>query len=862
MLFPFLETFSQCDILNDLGLIDAPSISLQANAECTDADGWTHYYNSNENKLILSIKKNGQDIGTLGSGLSIESGTRADYGNIGFNLSDADYINFDIWMVANRSWQITGANPISSPIKIRSYFNATDTSDINKLNEALGIFFNYDIPEKSVIYTIGQGGGLGPYETQTQPTGAVFGFFNSTSSPAATYGILNGFFYGEIEETSTDLSGGTGLLFFADAPKVAIFGKVEKADNSPVPDVDIEIPGRSVRGTDVAGNYFFPNINTNLDYEIIPQKNTDPREGISVTDLILLSRQILGVENFTSPFQYIAADADNNTDITGDDVFEILDILLGETSEFQNNSSWRFAPQAYVFPDQNDPFTPPFPESIILTNVPDTMFNQNFTGIKIGDIGEASNNPPPALNTTFLFSNEGACSAGEEVVFDLTAADFQGIRGFQFTLDWDKDRMAYVAVENINLPGLSMQNIGESAAPDGQLAFAWFTSASGGATMLDGETICQIRFATTANVSSITPLSFSGNIVEDKVVYQNLAEGVPSFVNGSLDVSNNSDIVAEAFIEQADCDGTAIGSIDLTVSGTTGNVNFNWSNGETTEDISNLAPDIYTVTITDASGNCPKVAEFEIVPGGQFDIIGNVQDMTCPTVIDGSIDLAIGNGAGPFTFLWSNGETTDVIDGLYRGTYEVTVTDAAGCTQTASFEVKNNNRIFPQVTVLNSSNTGTSNGSIMINDIIGGSPPFTFLWSNGATTQSIMDVPPGDYSVTISDGIGCGHVFGYLVHDLMVATGEVNGVSLNIGIFPNPVVSAQSYTLAVESPVSGQVQAAVFSTNGQLIYKNEMTLQEGMNEKELPAPGSSGLYFIQILWENEIVGWLKMVVRN
>ena len=860
-LSPLAETTAQCDFVSSLQIIDAANTIVAADAECTDANGWTHYYNSGDGLLVLSVKKNGQDIGDLSGGLSVVSETRPSYGDIGFNLSNADYINFDIWMVSNRSWQMTGASPVNDPIQIRTYFNQTDTSDINQLKESLGINFTYDLPEKTVMYTVSDGNGLNAYATSTQPFGADFGFYNTSSSPPATYGSFNGYFYGEYEVYSTDISGGAGLLIFTNNPPVSISGNISKLNAVPVPNVFVAVPGGNGVVTDMAGNYVMPDLNINLDYELIPSKNTGHLEDVSVTDIIRLAGHLAGVNLFVSPFQYIAADADNDTKVTLNDLFEILDLLLGKTMMFDNNTSWRFVPQLYVFPDPSNPFLPAFPESVSYMNLPDSMFNQNFTGVKIGDVGEASSNPPPDINTTFQLPEVGTCLPGEEVVFEMTVHDFQGLQGFQFTVEWDKDVMSFIGADNLNLFGLSDQNIGSDLAADGFLTFVWFDPLLMGANVADGTVICELRFVTTGNVNDTTPLNFTNSITDALVVHQNRSEMMPIFVDGSTTIGNNSIIGTDVFIEPADCDGTAIGSIDLTVTGIVQPVTFIWSNGETTEDISMLAPGIYTVTITDASGGCPKVVSYEIQTGGEFEIMADVMPMSCPTVLNGSIDLNITSGVLPFTYQWSNGKQTKKIEGLYKGIYQVTVTDAAGCTQTASFEIENPNRIFPQVTVMNSNNPGASNGSIMINDIVGGFPPFTFQWSNGDNTQSIMDVPPGNYAVTITDQIGCGHVFGYLVHDLMVATGEINGVSLNIGVFPSPMVQGSHFTLAIESPVGGEVEAAIFATNGQLVERIPLHLQEGRNSFPLPAPDARGLYFLQIIYENEPAGWLKRVVR-
>ncbi|MEO1257960.1 MAG: T9SS type A sorting domain-containing protein [Bacteroidota bacterium] len=862
-IFPFSECLTQCDIVTGLDLLEVPSATVAATDECTDSDGWTHYYNADENILVISIKKNGQDIGDLNNGLNITSSIRADFGTIGLNLSNADYIANEAWLASNRKWQITGANPIAGPIQVRSYINQTDIDDLATLQQSLGIVFPLAL-DKLNPFTISEGGALDAHTTSTQPFSATFTFYDMApggGSPDWVSGNQNDFFYSEFESQSTDIAGSTGILFFVDNPAVAVSGKITKPNAAPVSDVTISVPGSGAVVSDMAGSFSVADLNINFNYELVPEKDINHLEDVTSVDLIRLIRHLAAVEIFTSPFQYIAADADKTTEIDQADLIEIMNLILGETTVFPNNTSWRFVPQFYNFPDPDNPFMPTFPETISISMLPDSLFNQNFTGIKIGDIGEAGLNPPPMLNTTFILPEVGTCDSGEEIVFALTANDFTGLKGFQFTIEWDKDVMTFMSVDNLNLFGLTPQNIGLSHVADGKITFVWFNPSNAGESIPDGTVICELRFLTTGNVNDTTPLAFTNSITESLIVHQNMAEQVPNFIDGATVIGNNSAIGTDAFIEPADCDGTAIGSIDLTVTGAVPPITYEWNNGEMTEDISMLAPDTYTVTITDSSGGCPKVVSYEIAPGGDFEITADVMPMPCPTAIIGSIDVNIMGGAPPFTYQWSNGEDTEIIDGLYEGMYDVTVTDAVGCTQSASFEIENSNRIVPNVTVMNSMNVGASNGSIIIEDILGGLPPFTFQWSNGATTQSIMDVPPGDYSVTISDEIGCGHVFGYLVHDLMVSVGEINGQPINVGLFPNPMMAGSDYNLVIDSPVNGGIEAVLFNTGGQLVSQVPLHVKKGQNHFPLPAPEVSGLYFIQIIHENEPAGWLKMMVR-
>ncbi len=136
------------------------------------------------------------------------------------------------------------------------------------------------------------------------------------------------------------------------------------------------------------------------------------------------------------------------------------------------------------------------------------------------------------------------------------------------------------------------------------------------------------------------------------------------------------------------CNGAATGSIDLTVTGGTAPYTYNWSNGATTQDVSGLLAGTYTVTVTDANG-CTKTHFGTTItepPALVIDCDSATTNSACgvPTVL---IDLTVSGGVAPYTYVWSNGNTTQDISNLVVGTYTVTVTDANSCTKTTSATV-------------------------------------------------------------------------------------------------------------------------------------------------------------------------------
>lgn len=854
---------AQCD-LSTLQPINSPTQVLTANMECTDAEGWTHYYNSTNNRILLSIKKNGQNIGSLPQGLTVTAGTLPNFGTGGYNLSGADYIDNEVWIVANRFWKVTGANAIANPVQVRFYFSNTDVSDIAQTVDDFG--FLVDEPKDLYMFTIGEGGGLDPLSTSTQPFGAEYTLYDMFSGgpPEWSAGDFNGFPYGEFTVNTLDIGGGAGFLIFQSAPPLTIDGKITRPNGTPVPDVLVQAASISSDITDVQGNYSSGSLLSGSDYEVVPSKDINYAEGISLIDLVAIAQHINGSQPITDPYRLIAANANGLDNIISfTDLQAIRDLLFGISTDFPNNTSWRFVPKNYVFPNPTNPFNPPFPESIIVPNLQDTLVGQDFYGIKIGDVADPSNSAPPALDTKFSLNDLHACNPGDTVVFNLTVEDFQNIKGFQFTLNWNPNVMQFVAASNFNLLGLTTNSFGQASISSGKLSVVWVNSqTSSGASVADGAAICQLKFVATGPIGNSTALGFTTTPTDMLLVHQNLTQVTPQSDAGSLIIDNNSTISASAFVQTTSCVGPATGAIDLTANGGTGSLSYQWSNGATTQDIFGLTADTYTVTITDASGGCPLVQTYQINAPMPMVVNANVSDVSCAYLVDGSIELQIGGGEAPFSYIWSNGKTTRNLHDLLAGTYTVTISDGAGCSSTASFMIENPGPLMPVVMVTNASNANKSDGAVVISAINGGTGPYTFIWNNGATSQNLMNVPPGDYVVTITDtGSGCQHVFGYEVYGLFTGTVEAKSDLASVEAYPNPLWTGEAIHLKLSMKNAGKITASILASDGKRVSTSQFSLPSGQSFQQLQAPTVGGFYIVQLEMNGQPVGHLKLVVR-
>ncbi len=212
-------------------------------------------------------------------------------------------------------------------------------------------------------------------------------------------------------------------------------------------------------------------------------------------------------------------------------------------------------------------------------------------------------------------------------------------------------------------------------------------------------------------------------------------------------------IEIESSLTPASCFGASDGSASVTVSGGTPPYTYEWSNGSVNDNISGLTAGTYYVIVTDQH-NCTATEIVEILQPEMLVLGAMPTPNSCDGGNDGSISLTVYGGTSPYTFLWSNGETTQNISGLQAGIYTVTVTDAHLCQSIVSTEV-----LGPAPLVLSleatDENCHDSNDGAIDLTVSGGTIPYTYNWSNGETTEDLSGLNEGTYSITVTDFNGC-----------------------------------------------------------------------------------------------------------
>ncbi len=213
------------------------------------------------------------------------------------------------------------------------------------------------------------------------------------------------------------------------------------------------------------------------------------------------------------------------------------------------------------------------------------------------------------------------------------------------------------------------------------------------------------------------------------------------------------EIVINSSSEDSYCNGQDLGSIDLSVSGGTGNPNFSWNDGSSSEDRFNLFAGTYNVDVSD-DRNCIVSETFFISEPPPYYPIFEVDNVLCFGESTGNIDFIISGNTYPYFFSWSNGSVSQNIDNLYSGVYSVNVTDSNGCSEIFETVVYEPENIVISYFVNPASCEENNDGSITTT-VSGGTLPYSYFWSNGSENANLFDIQKGFYSLELTDGNSC-----------------------------------------------------------------------------------------------------------
>lgn len=292
--------------------------------------------------------------------------------------------------------------------------------------------------------------------------------------------------------------------------------------------------------------------------------------------------------------------------------------------------------------------------------------------------------------------------------------------------------------------------------------------------------------------------------------------------------------------------GQSNGTASVSSTNNIGIASVVWSNGATTTNIIGLPAGSYQVTVTDVNG-CTSTKTATVAATPIIAFVLNGQNTGC-NQLNGQVSSTITNGIAATAYLWSNGATTPAITGLSGGNYSLTITDVNGCTVGQSTSIES--LVSPQIDLgpdveINAGQSATLDA--------GSGAGWTYLWSNGATSQSITVSTAGTYAVTVTNGDGCTASDAMTV-TVMTATRE-KLLQEAFSMYPNP--ANEMVALENKGSLNGAWQLTVVNSWGQRILQQRLEAKALVNISVTGWP--TGIY--RILLETDDGFWSSSLVK-
>lgn len=270
---------------------------------------------------------------------------------------------------------------------------------------------------------------------------------------------------------------------------------------------------------------------------------------------------------------------------------------------------------------------------------------------------------------------------------------------------------------------------------------------------------------TSEDISNLEPGDYTVSILDDG--------GCP-FTDSFIITEPNELIFSTTFFdpETISCFGANDGEIGIEVSGGTTPYQYAWTKdglpSATTEDLSNLGPGLYEITVTDANTCAPIIQNFQIIEPPVLDVsLANQVDIICFEDATGEININVSGGRpieispGVYDYIYTwtgpNGYFSNLqnLTGLIAGAYNLTMTDKSSCTDTLEVILIQSDEIIIDYTVTEIKCYGDNDASITINNISGGNPTYTVDWSNLGSGMSQNNLSAGTYTITVTDDTNC-----------------------------------------------------------------------------------------------------------
>jgi len=222
-----------------------------------------------------------------------------------------------------------------------------------------------------------------------------------------------------------------------------------------------------------------------------------------------------------------------------------------------------------------------------------------------------------------------------------------------------------------------------------------------------------------------------------------------------------------------------------------------------------------------------------------------VTEVSCPGETDGSISVGVSGGTQPYSFDWSTGDNGQIIANLNPGNYVLTISEAGQDSLIISFDIGEPETLNTEIEQW---------GNVLSATVTGGSPPFTYQWSNGSNVAQNSVIDAGNYSVRVTDSHGCSVIKSFFFTDI---------TSLDIAnthIYPNPVTNGELLVVEVFAKEVFNGRITMLDNTGRTVFAFDRSFNSGLNKEVFSLSSlSNGIYLLRIT-NDEGVNFSRKVV--
>lgn len=293
--------------------------------------------------------------------------------------------------------------------------------------------------------------------------------------------------------------------------------------------------------------------------------------------------------------------------------------------------------------------------------------------------------------------------------------------------------------------------------------------------------------------------------------------------------------------------GEELWKSDGTEGGTSMVADINVGDSSRPHQFSSLGDNLLFVAETDDEGAEYWMMHVDLFVPLQLNV-EQAHQISCNGGDDGALSVNVTSGTAPYSYAWtpSSAQGTEPT-GLAAGSYTLTITDANGATSSATFELTEPTALSTSTASVAATYTN-ANGSANVT-VTGGTPVYHYLWSNGGTAATINNVTAGEYTVTITDGLGCTSTATVTVA-MTTAVDEAFSSSLQV----TPTLSKGQFSLRSSQPLT-ELRIGLLDIQGHVVKEWHKVATEEMLSMDSPV---QGLYYLRIM-DGERVAVKKMV---